>query len=225
MLSPYEILFRLLLGALLGGIIGFEREIHGRPAGFRTQLLVSVSAVLLMIVSEHYHYLAVMDPSYVRVDPGRIAQGAITGVGFLGAGVILKTGLNIQGLTTAACLWIVSAIGIAIGAGLYAAAVSAFFITFLALWGLRLIEPIIPSLRHRYVSITLSGEGREHPIEALLQKHKLKATNMSCEKDLDAGTVQYDFSISLKQKAAPSVEDLLEELAALSSVKKVAIRS
>lgn len=95
MLSETEIIIRLLLGAVLGGIIGFERQVHGRQAGFRTQLLVCVASVLVMIVSEYYHHLSYMNPSYVRVDPGRIAAGAITGIGFIGAGAILKMGITI----------------------------------------------------------------------------------------------------------------------------------
>ena len=82
-----------------------------------------------MIVSEYYHHLSYMNPAYIRVDPGRIAAGAITGVGFLGAGVILRMGITIQGLTTAACLWMVAAIGLAVGGGFYIAATAACAIT------------------------------------------------------------------------------------------------
>src|SRR5512147_847711 len=121
MLSNYEIILRLALGTLLGGIIGFERQTHGRAAGFRTQLLVCVACVLIMIISEGYYLQTATNPQFMRIDPTRIAAGAMTGVGFLGAGVILKMGVTIQGLTTAACIWIVSAIGLAIGAGLYVA--------------------------------------------------------------------------------------------------------
>src|SRR5512143_1610496 len=96
--STPELVARLLLGALLGGVIGFERHTHGRPAGLRTHILVCLASTLVMIVSEYYHHLASLDPSYVRVDPIRLAAGAITGVGFLGAGVIVKAGGSVQGL-------------------------------------------------------------------------------------------------------------------------------
>jgi putative Mg2+ transporter-C (MgtC) family protein len=119
MLTSNEIIMRLLLGTLFGGVIGFERQVHGRPAGFRTHILVCIAAVLIMLVSEYYQYLSSIDPSYVRIDPGRIAAGALAGVGFLGAGVVLKAGLSIQGLTTAACIWVVSAIGLAIVIALF----------------------------------------------------------------------------------------------------------
>ena len=111
MISTEELLIRIALGAVLGGLVGLERHVHGRPAGFRTHILVCTALVLLMEVSEYYHYLGTQDPSYVRVDPGRIAAGAITRIGFLGAGVIIKMGASVQGLTTAARIWMVAAIG------------------------------------------------------------------------------------------------------------------
>jgi putative Mg2+ transporter-C (MgtC) family protein len=89
MLTSNEIIMRLLLGTLFGGVIGFERQVHGRPAGFRTHILVCIAAVLIMLVSEYYQYLSTIDPSYIRIDPGRIAAGALAGVGFIGAGVVL----------------------------------------------------------------------------------------------------------------------------------------
>src|SRR5512143_414095 len=96
-LAGTEVAARLLLGAVLGGGIGLERQVHGRPAGFRTHLLVCVASVLLMIVSQSLAAGGEGAP----FDPGRLAAGAITGVGFLGAGVILKSGLSVHGLTTA----------------------------------------------------------------------------------------------------------------------------
>src|SRR5512147_1931130 len=147
----YEITFKLFLGAVLGGVIGFERQTHGRPAGFRTQLLVCVACVLLMIISENYYAHGRLTEEYVRFDPTRIAAGAMTGIGFLGAGVILKTGLSVQGLTTAACIWIVAAIGLAVGVGQYVAAVAGFVITFVSLWLLRILESQMPRLLFKYV--------------------------------------------------------------------------
>ncbi|HDK16428.1 MAG TPA: hypothetical protein ENG75_00610, partial [Nitrospirae bacterium] len=137
MIPAQEIVLRLVLGALIGGIIGFEREVHGRAAGFRTQLIVCVAAVLIMIVSENYYfYIKAIDPT-LRIDPARIAAGAIIGIGFLGGGVIIKGGSTVRGITTAASIWIVSAIGLAIGAGLYLAAVATSAITVVALVTLR----------------------------------------------------------------------------------------
>ena len=115
-LIPEEIIelgFRILLASFLGGLIGLERDLHGRSAGLRTHLLVSLGASVFMIISG----LIAKSPLGVDAlaDPGRIAAQTIVGIGFLGAGVIIKEGVNVRGLTTAACLWTVAAIGMAAG--------------------------------------------------------------------------------------------------------------
>src|SRR5512134_3684904 len=173
-MNSSEIVLRLALGTLLGGIIGFERQSHGRAAGFRTQLLVCVACVLIMIISEGYYLQTAMNPQYMRIDPTRIAAGAMTGVGFLGAGVILKTGMSVQGLTTAACIWIVSAIGLAIGAGQYAAGIGGFIITFISLWLLRILETKMPKTVYKYVTITTDGSGDEKTIRTVFEEHGFK---------------------------------------------------
>lgn len=223
MIGYPEILLRLLLGAVLGGIIGFERYSHGRAAGVRTQLLVCVASVLIMTVSEYYHYLSVWDPSYVRIDPARLAAGAITGVGFLGAGVIVKTGLNVQGLTTAACLWIVSAIGLSIGSGLYSAGIAGFVITFLALWLLRLAEDKMPKLSYRFMNVVMEGKGDEESISSVIRRCGAGISRMDYERDLERREATYDITISFRDENAP--RSILNEVSTLPSVKKVAIRS
>jgi putative Mg2+ transporter-C (MgtC) family protein len=160
------------LGALLGGIIGFERYTHGRPAGFRTHIIVCVASVLIMMVSVDSHYLTKQNPDYIRIDPSRIAAGAITGIGFLGAGVIIKTGFIVQGLTTAACLWIVSAIGLAVGVGLYLPGIIATFITMIALWFLRGIEHKMEKRVFKQVGITTDNDDKEQIVEETLREAK-----------------------------------------------------
>ncbi len=110
-----DLMIKLAVATLLGGILGLEREIHGRPAGLRTHLLVSLGAAAFMVMSP---LVASMSKDF-QGDPGRIAAQIVTGIGFLGAGAIVKEGINIRGLTTAACLWVAAAIGMASGAGLY----------------------------------------------------------------------------------------------------------
>jgi putative Mg2+ transporter-C (MgtC) family protein len=214
---------RLLLGAVFGGIIGFERSTHGRPAGFRTHLLVCVASVLIMIVSEYYHYLSLWDPSYVRVDPARLAAGAVTGVGFLGAGVIVKMGLNVQGLTTAACLWIVSAIGLSIGSGLYAAGVVSFVITYLALWLLRIVEDRMPRLTYKFMTVVMKEEGDEEAITSAIRKYDSTISSINYEKDIEKRESSFDITITLTEKT--SVKKILDEVASLQNVKRVGIRS
>ena len=127
-----ELIIRLGIATLLGGLLGLEREIHGRPAGLRTHLLVSLGAAAFMIMSP---LIARLEPT-VLGDPGRVAAQIVTGIGFLGAGAIVKEGVNISGLTTAACLWVAAAIGMACGAGLFS---EAFIITILAIFALVLL--------------------------------------------------------------------------------------
>ena len=114
---------RLVLAMVAGSLIGLERTYHGRPAGFRTHILVCTASSLLMLLTVFSTSLTPGIPiETMRIDPTRMAQGLMTGIGFLGAGVILREGLTIRGLTTAASIWITSAIGIMIGMGMFFAA-------------------------------------------------------------------------------------------------------
>src|SRR5215216_273270 len=138
-LEWWQDLARLALAAALGGAIGFERELRDREAGFRTHMLVCVGSALFTIVSA-YGFSAFLNSGdqVIRADPTRIAAQIVTGIGFLGAGAIIRQGMSIRGLTTAATLWVAAAIGIAAGAGYYSGAVAATLITLLALWPLRI---------------------------------------------------------------------------------------
>jgi putative Mg2+ transporter-C (MgtC) family protein len=132
------VVFRLIVAAVLGGAVGIERELRDREAGFRTHLLVSAGSALFTLVSAYgFHDFFVDGGNVVRTDPTRIAAQIVTGIGFLGAGAIIREGLAVRGLTTAATLWVVAAIGMAAGAGYYAAAVTATILTVVALWPLR----------------------------------------------------------------------------------------
>ena len=127
-----DLALRLFGAAILGALIGFERERHDHPAGIRTHLLVSVGAAAFTVLSIY----AFGDGS----DPGRVAAQIVTGIGFLGAGAILKGGGTIHGLTTAASLWLVAAVGMAAGAGAWGVAVATTVIVLISLWPLRAIE-------------------------------------------------------------------------------------
>jgi putative Mg2+ transporter-C (MgtC) family protein len=133
-----EVLLRVALAAVLGGVLGLERELREREAGLRTHLLVSVGSALFTLVSA-YGFSGFLNSgaAVVRADPSRIAAQVVTGVGFLGAGAIIRQGLSIRGLTTAATLWVVAAIGLAAGAGYYSAAIITTAVALAALWPLR----------------------------------------------------------------------------------------
>jgi putative Mg2+ transporter-C (MgtC) family protein len=134
-------MLRILLGTALGAAIGLERDLHGRPAGLRTHSIVALASATFMVVSTRFvffqHYAA---GDLVEVDASRIAASVVSGIGFLGAGAILRTGITIRGLTTAAGLWLVSAIGMAAGGGMYAVAVCVTAIGLAALTLLRRFE-------------------------------------------------------------------------------------
>jgi putative Mg2+ transporter-C (MgtC) family protein len=128
----YEAMLRLALAGVLGGLIGLERELREREAGLRTHLLVAVGSALFTIVGAYGF-------GGIRTDPTRIAAQVVTGIGFLGAGAIIRQGFSIRGLTTAATLWVVAAVGLAAGAGYYSAAVISTGLVLLALWPLRIV--------------------------------------------------------------------------------------
>jgi putative Mg2+ transporter-C (MgtC) family protein len=135
-----ESLLRLALAALLGGLIGVERELREREAGLRTHLLVSLGSALFTIIGAYgFHAFLDSGASVVRADPTRIAAQIVTGIGFLGAGAIIRHGISVRGLTTAATLWVAAAIGIASGAGYYSGAVVGTVITIVTLGPLRIV--------------------------------------------------------------------------------------
>jgi len=136
-LNTLETFFKLFLACVLGGIIGLERESVNRPAGFRTHILVSVGATIVMITNME---LVTIMSTTAEVQPGRFGASVISGIGFLGAGTIIKEGATVKGLTTAASLWATACIGLALGSGLYAIALGATIFVFLTLEVFPMIE-------------------------------------------------------------------------------------
>jgi putative Mg2+ transporter-C (MgtC) family protein len=135
-----EALLRLVLAAVLGGLIGVERELREREAGLRTHLLVAVGSALFTIVGAYgFDEFLESGETVVRADPTRIAAQIVTGIGFLGAGAIIRQGFSVRGLTTAATLWVVAAVGLAAGAGYYSGAVITTAVVLIALWPLRIM--------------------------------------------------------------------------------------
>jgi len=139
-LSWEAALLRIVVAAALGGAVGIERELRDHDAGFRTHMLVAVGSALFTIVSAYaFRDFLVGGGAVVRADPTRIAAQIVTGIGFLGAGAIIRQGLSVRGLTTAATLWVVAAIGMAVGAGYYGGAVITTAVVLVSLWPLRVL--------------------------------------------------------------------------------------
>jgi len=210
-------LARLSLAAVLGGAIGFERELRDREAGLRTHLLVCLGAALFTIVSAYgFRGFLTSGDQVVRADPTRIAAQIVTGIGFLGAGAIIRQGLTVRGLTTAATLWVAAAIGIAAGAGYYSGAVLGTVITLVALWPLRLAAyPVFERLRPEERSIVVElrrGTKASQLLDALEREHaRVEHFQLEDEHDRRIATLTLD---------TPS-EKLLSGLADLDFVQGV----
>src|SRR5437762_11118929 len=139
------VVFRIAVALLVGGLIGLERSFHGRPAGFRTHSLVCIASALLILVTVYQNeWMTQVALDAIRTDPTRMAQGIMTGIGFLGAGVIFKEGLTVRGLTTAASIWVTAAIGILVGIGFWFAAIVGAVAVLVVLALFRFIERRLP---------------------------------------------------------------------------------
>jgi len=192
---------RLLMAAVLGGFVGLERDLHGRSAGLRTHALVSLGAAVFTVISQVSAGALLVDGSagVAQFDPGRIAAQVVTGIGFLGAGTILKSQFSVRGLTTASCLWLVAGIGMACGVGLYGLALAT---TMLALAFLVLVAQFERRLRReQYHLLTVSLQGREKlgELRTLLRQTDARIRGMSVSQDFATGIVQVRFSIRLRE--------------------------
>jgi putative Mg2+ transporter-C (MgtC) family protein len=220
---PYgEFLSRLVVAALLGGLIGFERELHGRPAGIRTYLILSLGTALLMVLSEHLMvaYQGRFAGFAVTGDPGRIAGQAITGIGFLGAGVIIRYKDSIRGLTTAACVWLVCSVGLAVGAGFYAMGVAVTVLTLAALVGLKAAEVRMRKdwfEELQVVSADLPGQITR--MEDLIAGRGLKIITYGLSRDTEHRELKATFQ--LKVRAVQPSREILQDMLALEGVRAV----
>ncbi len=163
-------LVKLLLAAAVGGAIGFEREAHGQAAGLRTNILVCVGSCLMMMLSleiEHLHRHLAVDQSVVRLDPARIASYAIASMGFLGAGAIITGKGSVRGLTTAAGLWLVTGIGLAIGASYFVPALFATLVSLVILYGMRRLKRVFTHDEHTIM--TLKFDGTTKPLDHITE--------------------------------------------------------
>jgi putative Mg2+ transporter-C (MgtC) family protein len=182
--DDYEMILRLLAALAAGALIGYERSFHGRPAGLRTHVLVCLASALLMLVTVYEdHWVRTTGDS--RLDPTRMAQGIMTGIGFLGAGVIVKEGLNVRGLTTAASIWITAGIGVLAGVGLYLPLVVSVILTLAVLGVFRWIEMRVPTQAYYYFDVQYAREGTlsEEGMRELLKKLGFSVANFSYRLD------------------------------------------
>jgi putative Mg2+ transporter-C (MgtC) family protein len=220
-LSSAEIILRVALAAGLGGAIGAEREIHEREAGLRTHLLVSVGAALFTLVSAYaWEDFTFSAAGGVTFDPTRISAQIVTGIGFLGAGVIIRRGLSIRGLTTAATLWVVAAIGVASGAGYYWAAIVTTALVLLTLWPLRIVaREVLDRVRpaEPRLLVELPREGRAAPVLEALESIDVRVDSFQIDDDRDGRHVALEVEVPRDRREA--VVPTLARLDAVTGVR------
>jgi len=213
------ITMRVLGAVLIGGMIGMERTYHGRPAGFRTHALVCVASTLLMIVTVYQgQWMHAVPVGGIQTDPTRMAQGIMTGIGFLGAGVIFKEGLTVRGLTTAASIWVTSAIGILVGVGFYFLAVLGALAALLILSVFRFIESKLPSefYAHHMLRFERSSVMPEDKMREMIASHGFSIANLSSR--LSDGGKVFEYRMVLRSRDRKSAEDLSQHLRGLPDV-------
>ena len=209
-----------LAGALvIGAMIGFERTFHGRPAGFRTHALVCLASALLMLVTVYQlHWMTEVPLDTIRADPTRMAQGIMTGIGFLGAGVIFKEGLTVRGLTTAASIWITAAIGILVGIGFWYAAILGAVATLIVLALFRFIEAHLPSefYAHHMLRFARDHVMSEQDMHKLIRDHGFTIANLSSR--LTEGGQLFEYRMTIKSRNRNNAEALSQHLRGLPEV-------
>ena len=204
----YKIIQHLLVALIAGGLIGLERSYQGRPAGFRTHVLVCVSASMLMLVTLYQSAWYGMEPGHAptSTDPTRMAQGIMTGIGFLGAGVIMKDGFSVRGLTTAASIWMTAAIGILAGIGFYFPVVVVTVLTVSALSFFRWLEGVLPSYYYAQHVVRFQSDSvmEEDALRELIAEHGFSIANLSYGMQDGGRTFEYRMVIRSRDRANAS---------------------
>jgi putative Mg2+ transporter-C (MgtC) family protein len=196
---------RIAAALLIGGIVGLERTFHGRPAGFRTHALVSVASTLLMLATIYQaDWMTAVSVETIRTDPTRMAQGIMTGIGFLGAGVIFKEGLTVHGLTTAASIWATAALGILIGIGFYLPAVLGSLATLIILAVFRTIETRLPTELYAHHTIRFMREFviPEAELRKLIREHGFTIADLSHQLSEMGKVFEYRMVIGTRDRSA-----------------------
>lgn len=227
MIDWLHISIRLILALVLGGLVGWEREQNNHAAGFRTHILVCVGSALIMLLSIYGFSEFANEPS-VRLDPARLAAQAITGIGFLGAGVILHNGFSITGLTTAASLWVVCAVGLAIGAGFYFAAGLTTILVLFNLFVLNKVEQRWLNVKKiRMIRIKAADQpGVLGKMSSILQANKIDLRKVAMEQVLEQEAeghhlIAISFTVRLPKKG--NIIDTIEKFRNVQGVYEVSI--
>jgi putative Mg2+ transporter-C (MgtC) family protein len=214
-----EIVFRIIAALVAGGLIGLERSHRGRPAGFRTHALVCLASSLLMLVTAYEtHWIPKTASASLVLDPTRMAQGIMTGIGFVGAGAIIKEGFTVRGLTTAASIWITAAIGILTGIGFYFAALIGTVLALGTLSTFRWIEARLPTETYAIFMVRYAREAviSESALRDLVHSTGFSLHNLSYRLHGDVG--QFEYRMVLRTLDVHNARTLAEKLKADPSV-------
>jgi putative Mg2+ transporter-C (MgtC) family protein len=221
MISEWQIILRILVGAMLGAAVGIERERHDQPAGLRTHMILVIGATLAMVLSINLGYLFARPGT--PADPARLAAQVISGIGFLGAGAILRYGFTVKGLTTATSLWTMAIVGLTVGAGYYLIGVIATMLMLVVLALLNVIE-------NRFVRTSVS---RFIQIEADYHKGLVKSIRRIVEKFVE-NLVSFTIQKHIKNKRLriqvvarisrdQALEELIESLSDIDGVRNLKV--
>jgi len=222
--NQLEIALRLITAAVLGGLIGIERGVRGRSAGLRTQMLVAVGAALAMIVSLHFAKVYGNVTGSVSIDPARVAYGVMGGVGFLGAGAIMRFGLGVRGLTTAASLWCTAAVGLAAGFGMYLTAAITALLVLIVLSALRSVDRALPHARDRELVIVTTGDAADavDRVRKMITAAGLTGLNIGIRRTAEDDVVKVTFRVVLRRPG--DLETLLRIIDAAEGVQTATLQ-
>lgn len=211
--------FRLVVAAVLGALIGLEREIHAHPAGMRTHLLVSMGAAMFTVVSI-YGFVGPGGPDTGPVDPTRVAAQIVSGIGFLGAGAIIKYGTSIRGLTTAGSLWATAAVGMAAGTGQLVLAVAGWAVVLFSLWPLNWIIERLQIKSDETIRLRLHLHGME-PLGLITTEFTKMRADITEVRTERTAKNRYDVELEIRPQPGTTPEDLIRQLSEIPDVDVV----
>ncbi|WP_321279091.1 MgtC/SapB family protein [Marinifilum fragile] len=220
-ITTETIFWRLLFSFFIGAIIGLEREAHRQPAGLRTHILICMGASLIMLLSI---YIPQTFQNFQNGDPGRIAAQVVSGIGFLGAGAIMKFGVNVKGLTTAASIWVIAALGLTIGAGMYMGAIIGATILLISLIAMDAIEKkLFPGkfIKRLHIHVK-SKEVSPDDFKHILKKHQIAIRTIDVEQHYDENRISYYLTVQISERV--KLNKLTSELGSIPGIKRVKLQ-
>ncbi len=220
-ITTTTIILRLSLSFVIGVLVGIERETRRQPAGLRTHILIAIGSTILMMLSI---FVPQTFPNFQNGDPSRIAAQVVSGIGFLGAGAIIKYGTNIRGLTTAASIWVIAALGLTVGAGMYLGAIIGTAILLTALVLLNHTEKR-HFTKHFYKILdvyTLDNNVSIQDLLPILQAHNVKVHNTDIEHFYTEDKT--NFSLTIQFKSTIDMNSMITKLSNIKSVQKISLR-